>query len=109
MSLMESLHSYLNVKTLGICALLLVLTTLQSILDSEVKDNKRNLSVYFCGCPCHIIHNTAHNAVEAFTQSCGFDVEDFTIDLFYWLDNKQKERMSFYASVNFAIRNTGRL
>ena len=21
---------------------------------------KRNPSVYFCGCPCHIIHNTAH-------------------------------------------------
>ena len=69
----------------------------------------RNLSVYFCGCPCHIIHNTAHKAGEVFTQSCGFEVEDFTIDLFYWFDKSRKERMSFYASVNFAIRKTGRL
>ena len=42
---------------------------------------KRNPSV-FCGCPCHIIHNAAQKAGETFTQSYGFDVEEFTIDLF---------------------------
>ena len=42
MSLMESLHSYLNVKTLGTRALLLALTTLPVNIEfSEVKDNKK--------------------------------------------------------------------
>ena len=67
---------------------------------------KRNLSVYFCGCPCHIILNTTYKADEPFAQSCGFDVEDFTIDLFYWFDKSTKRKNSFYASVNFVIRNT---
>ena len=53
---------------------------------------KRNSSVYFCGCPCHIIHNTAQKAGEAFTKSCGFDVEDFTVDLFYWFDKSTKRK-----------------
>ena len=48
--------------------------------------------VYFCGCPCHIIHNTTHKAGEAFTQSCGFDVKVFTIDLFYCFDKSTKRK-----------------
>ena len=95
---METLHSYMNVKTFGTCALLLVLTTLP--VNTGVRDSlksritKRNTSVYFCGCPClacHIIYNTAHKAGEAFTQSCGFDVKDFTIDLFDWFDKSNKK------------------
>ena len=34
----------------------------------KLRITKRNPSVYFCGCPYHIIHNTTHKAGEAFTQ-----------------------------------------
>lgn len=59
---------------------------------------KRNSSVNFCGCPCHIIHNTAQEAGEPFTQSYGFDAEEFTINLFYWFDKytiRKNEPLSF--------------
>ena len=79
---------------------------LRGSLKSRI--TKRN-PVYFCGSPCHIIHNTAHKVGEAFTQSCCFDVKDFIMIHFIVLTNQQKERMSFYASVNFVIRNIGRL
>ena len=39
-----------------------------------------NPSVYFCGCPFN----------EAFAKSCGFAVEDFTVDLYYWFDKSTK-------------------
>ena len=62
---------------------------------------KRNPSVYFCGCPCHIIHNTAQKAGEAFTQSCGFDVEEFTIDLFYRFDKSTKRKNALLSFCEF--------
>lgn len=46
----------------------------------------QNPAIYFNGCPCHILHNAAQKAAEAFTACCGFDVEDFTVDLHYWFD-----------------------
>ena len=41
----------------------------------------KNPLCYFMGCPCHIIHNTAHKGSEAFASVTGFDVEDFCIDV----------------------------
>ena len=76
-------------------------------VDIRVRDSlktritKRNSSVYFCGCPCHIIHNTAQKASEAFTQSCGFDVEEFTIDLFYWFDKSTKRKNELLSFCEF--------
>ena len=29
---------------------------------------QKNPKVYFMGCPCHIVHNTAMKAAESFTQ-----------------------------------------
>ena len=29
---------------------------------------QQNPNVYFMGCPCHIVHNTAMKAAESFTQ-----------------------------------------
>jgi len=42
------------------------------------------------GCPCHLLHNIGCHASEAFQQVVGFDVEDFCIDMFYWLDKSTK-------------------
>jgi len=48
-------------------------------------------------------------AGEAFTNSCGFDVEDFTVIYFIGLTSQQKEKMSLKATANFVIRNIGKL
>ena len=43
-------------------------------------------------CPCHIIHNTAQKAGDVFARSSGFDLEEFTIDLYYWFDKSTKRK-----------------
>lgn len=60
---------------------------------------ERNSSVYFNGCPCHIVHNTASAASSAFSSATGFDVEDMMVDLFYWFDysTKRKNKLAEYA------------
>ena len=47
---------------------------------------------YFMGCPCHLVHNVANHAAEAFQKSCRFDVEDFYVDVFYWFDKSTKHK-----------------
>ena len=53
---------------------------------------QQNPAVYFNGCLCHIIHNAAQKAGEVFTEVCGFDVEEFVIDLYYWFDKSTKRK-----------------
>ena len=53
---------------------------------------KRNQECYFLGCPCHIIHNTSHKGLSAFTKVTDFDVEDFCIDLYYFFDKSSKRK-----------------
>ena len=58
----------------------------------------KNENVYVMGCPCHIIHNTAMKAIKAFVENCDFDIEDFSVDNFYWLDrstNRNKKLLEF--------------
>lgn len=59
---------------------------------------ERNSSIYFNGCPCHIVHNTSAAAASAFSCATGFDVEDMMIDLFYWFDysTKRKNKLAEY-------------
>lgn len=42
---------------------------------------EHNSSIYFNGCPCHIIHNAARKASDILCAFCGFDVEEFCIDI----------------------------
>ena len=51
---------------------------------------QRNPAVFFNGCPCHIIHNAAQRAGEAFSVACGFDIEELVVDLYYWFDKSTK-------------------
>ena len=48
-----------------------------------------NPSVYFVGCPCHIIHNAAQKATEAFGEISGFDIEECH---YYWCDKSTKRK-----------------
>ena len=52
----------------------------------------RNPAIYFNGCPCHIIHNAAQKAGDTLTERCAFDVEELTIDLYYWFDKSTKRK-----------------
>ena len=44
------------------------------------------------GCPCHLVHNIAGHASEAFQRAAGFDVEDLCVDVFYWFDKSTKRK-----------------
>lgn len=65
----------------------------------KTRVQEKNTSVYFNGCPCHIVHNTASAASSAFSAATGFDVEDTMIDLYYWFDysTKRKNKLAEYA------------
>jgi len=61
-----------------------------------VRDSiKTRVLMYFNGCPCHIIHNTAQKAGESFTEISGFDIEEFVIDLFYWFAKRKNGLQSY--------------
>ena len=69
---------------------------------------KENTSVYIMGCPCHIIHNTAIAGNKASVESSGFDVGDFAVDNFYWLDKSSKRKnllLEFCELVDIKYRN----
>ena len=44
---------------------------------------------------CHLVHNIAGHASEAFQKSCGFDVEDLCVDVYYWFDKSKGSLKEF--------------
>ena len=52
----------------------------------------KNPAVFFNGCRCHIVHNIACKAGDAYTGITGFDVDDFCADLYYWFDKSTKRK-----------------
>lgn len=52
----------------------------------ETRAHQQNASI----CPCHMVHNTAFKAADAFESETGFDVEDMLVDLYYWFDKSTK-------------------
>lgn len=55
---------------------------------------QKNPAVFFNGCPCHNFHNIASKAVDMYSRVTGFDVEDFCVDVYYWLDKSKKRKQS---------------
>ena len=53
---------------------------------------QRNSAIYFSGCPCHVLHNAAQKCGTAFARCCGFDAEEFAVDLYYWFDKSTKRK-----------------
>ena len=53
---------------------------------------KKNNEVVVAGCPCHILHNAAGKAADAFATASGFDVECHCVDIFYWFDKSSKRK-----------------
>lgn len=58
----------------------------------KTRVEQQNESIYFMGCPCHMVHNTATKAAEAFESATNFDVEDVLVDLYYWFDKSTKRK-----------------
>lgn len=52
----------------------------------------KNSATYVMGRPCHIMHNTAGKASQAFGAASGFDVEDLCVDIFYWFDKSTQRK-----------------
>jgi hypothetical protein len=52
------------------------------------------------GCPCHIAHNAANAAGDAFRIESHFDVEEVVVDMYYWFDKstKRKSTLADYCS-----------
>ena len=65
------------------------------------KFEAKNSSVYTYGCPCHILHNMANHASQAFAEVTGFNVGDFVVDVFYYFDNSTKRQASLKEFCNF--------
>ena len=51
--------------------------------------------------PCHIVHNTAGKAADAFESVTGFNVDDLVIDVFYWFDKSTKRKSSLSVYCDF--------
>jgi hypothetical protein len=56
----------------------------------------KNSHIYFMGCPCHMAHNAAKHASDAFCRCLSsFDIEDFLVDVFFWFDYSSKRKNAY--------------
>ena len=58
---------------------------IRSSLKSRVL--QRYSAIFFSGCLHHKLHNAAQKAVGAFASHVRFDMEEFSIDLYYMFEN----------------------
>lgn len=87
--LFESTNPWIMCTSLGVDNTSVNIGTRNSL---KTRILQRNSAVYFNGCPCHILHNAASTAGSAFANTCGFDAEEFAIDLYYWFDKSTKRK-----------------
>ena len=43
--------------------------------------------------------------LHSFSQHCGFDMNQFVIDLYYWFDKSSKRKMDYARIATFVIKN----
>ena len=53
---------------------------------------RKNAEVVIAGCPCHILHNAAGKASEAFAAVSEFDLENYFADFFNWFERSAKRK-----------------
>ena len=61
----------------------------------------KNKHIFVSGCPCHILHNAASKASTAFSEIAKFDVEDHSVDLYYWFDKSSKRKSALLEYYEF--------
>ena len=67
----------------------------------KTRIHAKNEGVYIMGCPCHIVHNTAGKATDAFESVTGFNVDDLVIVVFYWFDKSTKKKSNLFYYCDF--------
>ena len=58
----------------------------------KVKILHENEKIYVMGCPYHIINDIGLAGSKAFVSECGFDINDFAVDNYYWLDKSTNRK-----------------
>ena len=64
----------------------------------------KNENYYFMGCPCHIIHSTAHKGSVGFTRVTKFVIDEFWIDTYLYFDKSTKRKNALQSHVEFCAR-----
>lgn len=59
------------------------------------------MAIFFNGCLCHLIHNAAQKAGEAFNDVCNFEVEELAMDMYYWFDKSTKWKNGLLSCCTF--------
>ena len=62
---------------------------------------EKNTNIFINGCPCHILHNAASKANSEFSKISGFDLEDHSVDLYYWFDKSSKRKSALLEYYEF--------
>ena len=62
---------------------------------------RKNAEVVIAGCPCHILHNAAGKASEAFAAVSEFDLENYFADFFNWFERSAKRKSILKEYYNF--------
>ena len=57
----------------------------------KIKEQKKNENIFVSDCPCHILHDAASKANLIFSKRIKFDLEDHSVDLYYWHDKSKWE------------------
>ena len=84
----EPWHNYTSAGVSNTCANIGIQKSLKTRIIA------RNDSIYFSGCPYHIIHNVAQKGGEAFPCKSKFDAEEFMIDMYHCFDKYTKLKSS---------------
>ena len=87
--LLESTNSWTMCTSVGADNTSVNIGTRNSLKTRIVQ---RNSTIYFNGCPCHVVHNAAQKGGTAFAKCFGFDAEEFAVDLYYWFDKLTKKK-----------------
>ena len=67
---------------------------------------KQDSSTFTSGCPYHIVHNIANKGAQSFGGISNFDIEDFLVDLFHWLDKSSKCKVSVALNYQYLCLNS---
>ena len=57
----------------------------------------KNEACYITGCPCHIIHNTAHEGSTALTTAIHFEIEAFCVVIIYYFHKCTRRKCTLKA------------
>ena len=58
----------------------------------KVRVLEKNSNCFIAGCNCHLLHLAASKGADAYYQVTGFDVEDHSVDIYYYFSKSTKRK-----------------